>query len=128
MLRLSTECCVKGDYLHCVDVIAVGIEDYRLETDVRSTNSSMDATDRYKVLLGPSIGLAAILVRCHVFFSTALVSQRQLMTSSLVGVRTVRGQRTFMYVIGVTLPVSRKRCSSLLDDVDRDKIARISVQ
>jgi hypothetical protein len=113
MLRLSTECYVIRAHLHCA--VAFGritcIEDDRLETDMRSRSSGMDAIDGYKVLRKPSIGIATILMRCHVIFSVALVSQWQLVASLLAGVRTVRGQRTFMYVVGVTLRVSQKHCS-----------------
>jgi hypothetical protein len=88
----------------------------------------MDAIDRHEVLRGPSTGIATIRVRCHVIFSVALVSQRQLMASLWAGVRTVIGQRTSMYAVGVTLRVSRKRCSELLDDVDQDNVAPTSMQ
>jgi hypothetical protein len=74
---------------------------------MRSTSNSTDAIDRYKVLRGPSTGITTILMRYHVIFSVALVLQRQLMASLLAGVCTVRGKPTFMYIVGVTLRVSR---------------------
>jgi hypothetical protein len=54
MLRLPTEHYVKKEFNHCFDVTAihkiVSAEDDCLEADVRSTSSSMDATDSHKVL------------------------------------------------------------------------------
>jgi hypothetical protein len=52
--RACTERCVKGSYLQRVVVVVICkaecVEGDRLETDVRSRSSGMDATDRDEVL------------------------------------------------------------------------------
>jgi hypothetical protein len=78
-LRLSTECCVITAHPQRVDVVAIrkiaSVDDDRLETDVRSASSGMDAIDRHEVLRGPPVEIVPILVRYRVSFSTALVPQ-----------------------------------------------------
>jgi hypothetical protein len=81
--------------------------DDRLETDVRSASSGLHAIHCHKALRGLSVGTVPFPVRYGANFSTAAVT-----VSSLVGVRTVRGQPAFMCAVGVALPVARRRCSS----------------
>jgi hypothetical protein len=65
MLRLSTKC-VKRTHPQHVDGVAIrkiaSVEDDRLETDVRSASSGMDAIYRHEVLREPSVGIGPILV------------------------------------------------------------------
>jgi hypothetical protein len=53
-------------------------EDDRLETDVCFGSSDMDATDRQEVLRGSSVGVATVLARYLMTFSTDLVPQLHL--------------------------------------------------
>jgi hypothetical protein len=52
MLGLSTKCYVKRAHPLCVHAAAVhkiaSVEDGRLETELRSASSGMDATDRHE--------------------------------------------------------------------------------
>jgi len=70
----------------------------------------MDANDRRQALRGPSVWTAAIsramwrqLFHCSGFTNA-------IMPSSLAGVRKVRGRPAFTSAVGVTLPLSWKRC------------------
>jgi hypothetical protein len=54
------------------------VEDDRLEADMRSASSGVDATDRHEVLRGLSVEIIQIFVRYRMSFSTALVPQLQL--------------------------------------------------
>jgi hypothetical protein len=80
MLRLPTAYCIKTAHPQRVDVAIrkiPSVEDGSLVTDVRSANGGMDATDRYEVLRGPSVGTVKVLERYRVS-STALVPYLQL--------------------------------------------------
>jgi hypothetical protein len=114
-LRLSTEYCVKRSHPQRVYVVAIrkiaSAEDDRLETDVRCASSGMDAIDRQEVLRGPSVGIVPILVRYREILHDSR-SITAVMAFSLAGVRTVRGRPAFTNVVGVTFPVSRRRCSN----------------
>lgn len=67
----------------------------------------MDVIDRLEPLRGPAVGTVPILVPYRVTISTAAV-----MASTLAGVRAVRGQSAFTCAVGVTRPVSRRRCAN----------------
>jgi hypothetical protein len=92
---------------------------HHLETDVHSGSSGKDGIYRHESRRGLSV---PIPVRYHVSVSTAAITP-----PSPTGVRTVRGRPAFTRAIGVTLPVSRRRCSNRLNDVERDSVARIPV-
>jgi hypothetical protein len=51
------------------------VEDDRLENDVRSTNSGMDAIERHEVLRGPSVEIFRIPMQYRVSYSAVLVTQ-----------------------------------------------------
>jgi hypothetical protein len=73
---------------YCIDVdirkIASAEED-RLETNVRSESSGLDAIDRRGILRGPSVEIVPEFARYHVTFSTAAIT-----ASPLAGVRSFR--------------------------------------
>jgi len=98
---------------HCVISRAIRKAEDRLETHVSSVCSGMDANDRRQALRGPSVWTAAIsrakwqqLFHCSSFTNA-------IMPSSLAGVRKVCGRPAFTSAVGVTLPLSRKRCPNL---------------
>jgi hypothetical protein len=66
MLHLSTECYAQIGHPQCVEVVAIhkiaSVEDDRLETDVHSVSSGVDAIDCHEVLPGPSVWLVPILM------------------------------------------------------------------
>jgi hypothetical protein len=78
---------------------------------MRFASSGKDTIDRHEVLLrtlgwdSPSCAISRELL--HGSRSTAAI-----MASSLAGVRTVRGRPAVTSAVGVTLPVSRRRCSN----------------
>jgi hypothetical protein len=82
MLRLSTECRVKGVHPQCVDVVVTcrisPVEDENLQTDVLSASNDMDATDRPEVLREASVVTAPVLVLYRASLFTSLVPQLQL--------------------------------------------------
>jgi hypothetical protein len=82
MLRLSTECYVKGIHPQSVEVIAIrmiaSVEDDRRETDVRPASSGMDAFDRHGFLRELSVGIVPIFLQHRMSFSTAVVPQLKL--------------------------------------------------
>jgi hypothetical protein len=55
----------------------VSVEDDRLETDVRSASSGVDAIGR-----GPSVGIIPTVVRYHVGSSTALIPHLPIIMES----------------------------------------------
>jgi hypothetical protein len=78
MHRLSTESYVKRAHPLCVDVVVcktASAKDDRLESNVRSASSGMDAINRHEVLRGPSVKIVPMPLRYRVSFSTALVPQ-----------------------------------------------------
>jgi hypothetical protein len=75
---------VPGTRAHpqCVDGAAirkiVSVQDDRLDKDVSSASSGMDATDHREVLRGSSLGTVPILLRDRLSFSAALIPCLQL--------------------------------------------------
>lgn len=71
---------VKRAFTQCF-VVAIckipSVEDDRLEADVRSAGSGMDALNRHVVLRGPSIWLVPFLMQHRVSISTAPVPHLQ---------------------------------------------------
>jgi hypothetical protein len=80
---------------------------------VLTASSGMDEIDRHQLFLGPSVEIAPVLVRYRVSFSTAVFPQLRLWRlHCLVSVQSV-GYVHSRVPVGVSLPASRKRCSSL---------------
>jgi hypothetical protein len=74
---MSTEFYVKRAHPQCVAVIGIR-KIHRLETDVYSAISGMDAIHRHEALRGPSAGIDPIVLRYLLRFSTALVPELKL--------------------------------------------------
>jgi hypothetical protein len=74
---------------------------------VGSASNGVDATDRYEVLQGPSVGIIAVPVRClHDSRSAA-----EIITSSLAGVGAARGHTCYTSCLTEELLQSSKHTS-----------------
>jgi hypothetical protein len=87
-------------------IIKIGLEDDRLETEVRFATSGINLIDGQGVLQGSDspMSLAKSSDLLHSYRSTAAI-----MTSSLAG-GVVRKRPACTSIIGVTHLVSRRRC------------------
>jgi len=73
----------------------------------------MDANDRRQALRGPSVWTAAVSRAMWWQLFHCSGSTNAIMPSSLAGVRKVCGRPAFTSAVGVTHPLSRKRCPNL---------------
>jgi hypothetical protein len=80
------------------------VETNRLETDVRSARSGMDAVNRHE---------EPIRVRYHVSFFTTFVLRLEVWhPDSLVTVQSLGNLYSLAPYVDITLPISRRRCSN----------------
>jgi hypothetical protein len=86
---------------------------------VRSAISGVDTVGRREVLGAPLARTIPFLPRYG-----ASISRGFVLTSSLAAVRTVSGRLAYTCAVGITMPVSRRHCSSHLNIVTHRPIAR----
>jgi hypothetical protein len=118
MLHLSAEYYIGRADPQCVEVVAIhkiaSADNERVETGMRSESNVVDAIDRYEILREPSVEMVPILE----LYRMTSHSTAAFVASSLASVRKACGRPAFTCVLGVTILVSRRRCTSFLDDVD----------
>jgi hypothetical protein len=82
------------------------LQNYSLETGVCSASGCVDAVNCNEVLWGLLVGTIPVLMWYCMSFSKAAI-----LASSLAGFHTVGRSPVFTYGVGVSLPVSQRRCS-----------------